>query len=69
MQKKLQEPGIGLDVCVTQMDATKIFFNRNRYRLVSESVNKRKTKYEEMEVPVEKRIRRKRKLLKEDNEC
>ena len=26
-QKKLQEPGIGLDVCVTHMNATKIFFN------------------------------------------
>ena len=39
IQKKLQEPGISFDVCVTHMDATKMFFNQNRDRLVSESVN------------------------------
>ena len=35
------------------MDATKIFFNRNRNRLVSESVNESKSKCEEIEIPVE----------------
>ena len=59
-QKKLQEPDIGLDVCVTHMDATKIFFNRNTNLQVS--VNQSKTKCEEMEISVEKQIRRKRKL-------
>ena len=46
-QKKLQEPGIGLDVCVIHMDETKIFFNRNKDRMVSESVkqNARKWKF------------------------
>ena len=42
IQKKLQEPGIGLDVRVIHIDAIKIFFNRNRDRLVSESVNQSK---------------------------
>ena len=44
------------------MDATEIFFNRTRDRLVSKSVNQSKTKSEEMEIPVEKRISKKRKL-------
>ena len=71
IQKKLQELGIGLNVCVIHMDATKISFKRNGDRLVSESVNQNKTKFQEMEIPVEKRIRRKRKLPeeKEDDEC
>ena len=66
IQKKLQEPGIGLDVYVTHMDVTKIFFNRNKDGVVSESVYQSKTKCEEMEIPVEKR-----KLLeeKEDDVC
>ena len=53
------------------MDATKIFFNWNRDRLVSESVNQSKTRCEEMEIPVEKQSRRKRKLPggKEDDVC
>ena len=37
-KKKLQEPGIGLDACVIHMDMTKIFFNQNKDRWVSESV-------------------------------
>ena len=45
------------------MDATKFF--KNQIRLVSKSVNQSKTKYKEIEIPVEKRIRRKRKLLGE----
>ena len=39
IQKKLQEPDIGLDVCVTHMDETKHFFKRNRDRLVTEGLN------------------------------
>ena len=39
------------------IDATKIFFKRNRDKLLSESVNQSKTKCEQMEIPVEKRIR------------
>ena len=46
------------------MDATKTFFNRNRDRLVSESVNQIKTKCEEIEIPVKKRIRRESNLEK-----
>ena len=71
IQKKLQEPGIGLDVCVTHLDTTKNFFNRNRDRVVSESVNQNKIKCEKMEIPVEKQIRIKRKLFgeKEDDAC
>ena len=65
IQKKFQEPGIGLDVCVIHMDVTKIFFNRNRDRLVSESLNQNKTQCWKIEIPVEKRIRRKRKLSEE----
>ena len=68
IQKKLQEPGIGLDVCITHMDATKIFFNQNRDRLVSESVNQSKIKSEEMEILVLKWIRRKRKLSEENED-
>ena len=41
-------------------ECDKIF--RNRDRLASESVNQSKRKCEEMEIPVEKRIRRKKKL-------
>ena len=62
-QKKLQESGIDLNVRVTHMDAMKIFFNRNRDRLMAESVNQNKTKCLEMEIPAEKRIKTKRKLL------
>ena len=50
IEKKLQEPDIALDVCVTHMDSTKVFFNRNRDTLVSESINQGKTKFEEMEI-------------------
>ena len=66
-----KEFGICLDVCVTHMDATKFFKNRNRDWLMSESVNQKKTKCEEMEFSVEKRIRRKGKLteIKEDDVC
>ena len=62
IQKKLS---ISLDVRVTHMDATKIFFNRNRDKLVFESINQSKAKCEEMEIPVEKWISRKRNLLGE----
>ena len=62
IQKKLQEPGISLNVCVNKMDTTKIFFNRYRDRLVSELINQSKTKSEEIETLIEKRIRKKRKL-------
>ena len=44
IRKKIQEPGIGLDMYVTHVDATKNFFNRNRERLMSESVYQSKTK-------------------------
>ena len=47
IQKKLLEPGIGLDVCVSHIDEAKIFFNRNRDRLVSESFNQSKIKVRE----------------------
>ena len=63
IQKKLREPGIGLHGCGTHRNATKIFFNRNRDRLVSELAFQSKTKCEEMEIPNEKQIRRNRKLL------
>ena len=58
-------------MCVTHVDATKIFFNRNKDSLVSKSVNQSKINFEEMEIPVEKQIRRKGKLLgeKEDDVC
>ena len=52
IQKKLQEPD--LDVCVTLMDATKIFFNWNKDRLVS------KSKCKEMKIPVDKRTRKRK---------
>lgn len=45
-------------VTVTHMDTNKFFFNRHRDRLVSELVNQNKTKFDEMEIPVEMRIRR-----------
>ena len=52
------------------MDVTKIFFHRNRDRIVFESVNQSKIKCKEMEIPVEKRIKRNRKLPEEkDNVC
>ena len=62
IQKKPQEPGIGEDVCVTDMDEMKIFFDRSKDTLLSESVNQSKTKPEEEKIPTEERIRRKRKL-------
>ena len=68
IQKKLQKPVIGLDMCVTHLDTTKIFFNRNRDRLGFESVYHSKTKFEEMEIPTEKRIKIKRKLSWEKEE-
>ena len=53
------------------MDATKIFFNQNWDRLMLEFVNQSKTKCDEMEISVEKRIRRKRNPPgeKEDDVC
>ena len=53
------------------MGGSNIFFNQNRNRLVSELVNQSETKCEEMEIPIEKRIRRERKLPgeKEDGVC
>ena len=58
-------------MCVTHTDVTKIFFNWNRDRLVSELVNQSKTKWEELENPVEKQIGKKRKLPEcgEDDVC
>ena len=44
------------------MNPMKIFFNGNRDKMVSESINQSKTNYKEMKIPVEKWIRRKRKL-------
>ena len=40
-------------MCVTHIDATKIFLNRDSDKLVSESVDQSKSKYEDMEIPVE----------------
>ena len=69
IQKNLQEPGICLNVRVTDTNATKIYFNQNRDRLVSESVNQSKIKCEEMEIPVEKPIRTKTMLpVKKEND-
>ena len=60
IKKKFQQPVIGLDVCVIQF-----FKTQNKYRLGFDSVNQRKTKCEGIEIPVEKRFTRKRKLLEE----
>ena len=68
IQKKIQEPGFSLDVSAIHMDATKIFFDQNRHRLVFELVNQSKTKCKEMEISIEKRIRRKRKLSGENED-
>ena len=66
IKKKLQKPGIWLEECVIHIDTTKIFFKGKRNRLVNET----KTKCEEMKIPVEKHIRRKKKLPGEkDNLC
>ena len=58
-------------MCIIHIDAIKIFFNRNKDRLASESINQSKSKGEEMGIPVEKRIRRKRNPTreKEDDVC
>ena len=58
-------------MCIIHIDAIKIFFNRNKDSLAFESINQSKSKGEEMEIPVEKRIRRKKKPSreKEDDVC
>ena len=61
-KKLLQDSGIGSDMYLTYMDTTKIFFNRNRDRLMSESVYQSKTKSKEMQIPVKNRISWKRKI-------
>ena len=72
IQKKLQESDIGLNVCVTHMDATKIFFYRNSDRLASESVNQSKINSRKWKFQLKSGFKKKKKATwgkKEDDVC
>lgn len=65
-QKYMQTPGITLDMVATKLRALKVFLEEQRTNVVDSVVQQALAKCEELDIPTEKRIRRKRRMPGEE---
>ena len=62
----MQTPGITLGMVATKLSAVKTFLEEQRSSIIDSAVQQALAKCEEHDIPVEKRIRRKRKMPGEE---
>jgi hypothetical protein len=65
-QKYMQTPGITVDMVATKLRALKVFLEEQRTKVVDNAVQQALAKCEELDIPTEKRIIRKRRLPGEE---
>jgi hypothetical protein len=65
-QKYMQTPGITVDMVATKLRALKVFLEEQRTNVVDNAVQQALAKCEELDIPTEKSIRRKRRIPGEE---